>query len=222
MPVHVRPYARRHQSVPRYYKTLREQPALASAIRDFQLEERFARQYLAGRAKLSDFPYYKSYVSTIAAEAAFLREPKRILFIGSGPVPLSAILFARKFPRAQVDIMDVDPAALHTGATVARKAGTPLGRELSMDAATCPTYPEYDVVVMSLEAGPTETSKRAVLSNLFSCVGRDAIVLLRGSRDAGGETFVRTRELLPDNAAVLDTVTTFDGFGETIVTKRKP
>ena len=210
--------------VTKYYRALRERrrlrdvdAPLESAIQDFNLEAAFAERYLAGEVELTDFQYYQSYVRTIESESQLMGKPSQILFVGSGPVPLSAILFARKFPQARIDVLDVDQMALITGAAVASKAGVFFGRQIAVDAAKFPGYGRYDTVVLSMEAGPTDETKRAVLHNLFWRIGSDTLVLLRGSRTP---QFVQTRLLLPEDVMVTGEVSTFDGQGETLAIRK--
>ena len=195
--------------------------AAESALKDFELEDKFADRFLAGQVSLTEFPYYDSYVRTIDAESTLIGRPRRILFIGSGPVPLSAILYARKFPEARVDIVDIDKAALKKGAKVAKKAGTPLGKQIAGDAATIKGLSNYDVVVVALEVGPTDATKRAVLEGMFADAAPRTTVLLRGSRDvpSGGMLFVNTRRLLPSNTTIVGAVPTFDGYSETFAVR---
>ena len=195
-------------------------PAFESAEKDYEVEAEFAEKVLADKAHIFEFPYYSSYVQTIDAESSLLPEPpRRLLFIGSGPVPLSAILYKQKFPLARVDILDIDPVALRVGGRVARKVGTPLDKEILGDAATIGGLDQYDAVVVALEAGPTDTAKRAVLNGLLSRVGPQTTLLVRGSPNVGGSEFVNTRKLLPTNAAVFGSVVTFDSYGETIAVR---
>lgn len=193
---------------------------LESAIEDFNLEAAFAARYLDGEVDLTDFPYYQSYVNTIEQESKLIGKPHRILFIGSGPVPLSAILFARKFPEAQIDIMDINKPALSTGDAVARKAGVFIRSKIFTDAAKFVGYGSYDAIVLSLEAGPTENTKLGILNQLFSRVGPETTVLLRGSRDMGGQEFVNTRKLLASGVKITGSAITFDGKGETLAVKK--
>lgn len=219
--VHVDAYAKGAQPL-RSYLGRDVDMAAESALQDFELEDKFADRFLAGQVALTEFPYYDSYVRTIDAESSLIDgKPKRIIFIGSGPVPLSAILYSRKFPKARVDIVDIDKDALKKGAKVAKKAGTPLGKQIAGDAATIKGLSNYGVVVVALEAGPTEATKRAVLHGLLADVGPRTQVLLRGSRDepSGGMLFVNTRKLLPSNATIIGSVPTFDGFSETFAVR---
>src|SRR3990167_2045879 len=97
MEVRVRSHVRRRVQPPRR-STFVEQKALTdvdaaaleSARKDFEQEDDFADKVLAGKARVEDYPLYGSYVDTIDAEAGLLqRPPKMVLFVGSGPVPLS-------------------------------------------------------------------------------------------------------------------------------------
>ena len=229
MEVRVRSHVRRRVQPPRR-STFVEQKALTdvdaaaleSARKDFDQEDDFADKVLAGKARVEDYPLYGSYVDTIDAEARLLQRPKTVLFVGSGPVPLSAILLAKRFPDARVDIMDISPSALKKGAEVARAAGVPLGDEIASDAKDYTGYAKYDVVVLAMEAGPTTKTKRDVMHGIFSRIRPGTSVLLRGSRGmGGGDIFVETRKLLPHNVEILRSVSTWGGAGETMLTRRR-
>lgn len=222
--VFVHPHVRRQpiQTVSEY-KLARSDDAvtLESARSSSAQEDEFADKILAGEARIEEYPLYDRYVTTIDAEVGLLEKPPRtVLFVGSGPVPLSAILLAKKFPNARVDIMDISQRALGKGAEVARMSGVPLGRQIASDAKDYTGYAKYDAVILALEAGPTTKTKRDVMRGIFSHIGPGTSVLLRGSRGVGGD-FVETRKLLPRNARILRSTSTWEGKGETMLTRRR-
>ena len=59
---------------------------------------------------MSDFPYLDGYRELVAAEAALLRKPSRIIFGGAGPLPISGLLIA-SMTGADVVLVDSDDRA---------------------------------------------------------------------------------------------------------------
>ena len=56
---------------------------------------------------MADFPYYDGYRELVAAEAALLATPRRIIFGGGGPLPISGLLLA-SITGAEVVVVDAD------------------------------------------------------------------------------------------------------------------
>ena len=58
-----------------------------------QLEHEFANRLIRGDVRLSDYPYYERSGDLVRSELALADSfaPHRILFIGSGPLPMSAV-----------------------------------------------------------------------------------------------------------------------------------
>lgn len=219
MLVHVRKYTQRREGDPKYVGRARSDPWEGAS--DYEIEKAFAEKLLAGEAKLEDYPYFWSYVSTIEAEAALLRSPRKIAFVGSGPVPLSAILLAHRFPSADVDLFDIEPEALDIGTLVAGKVGVRLGRTVIQDITKPTDLHGYDVVILALEAPPDRRGKRAALKRILSEVDPGAIVLIRGSAGIDDEDYVYARSVLPRGTVVVGAVPIFDGLSETLAI-RKP
>ncbi len=88
--------------------------ALSSAG-EYQLETHWAGEILASAhpaITLEKFPYHENYLKLTELEFQSLklvgsRPIKKVLFIGSGPLPLSSILMARRFG-IYVDNLDND------------------------------------------------------------------------------------------------------------------
>ena len=59
---------------------------------------------------MSDFPYYDGYRELVVAEAALLSTPRRCIFGGCGPLPISGLLLALT-TGAEVVLVDSDPQA---------------------------------------------------------------------------------------------------------------
>ncbi len=95
-----------------------------------EMERYFSSQWLAwlergsNRAEtLTDivtrFPYYEGYRELVAAESTLLDEPKRVVFGGGGPLPISGLLLA-SLTGAQVVLVDADEEAVARSARLVR------------------------------------------------------------------------------------------------------
>lgn len=119
------------------------------------LENEFVNELLKGRKKLGDYLLYNRFVELIKNEKnlAEISEKDSVLFIGSGPLPITAILLSM-FARCRVDCYDKD----RTFAGISRKVIEKLslsdkikvynkkGENLSEDC--------YSVIVIALLARP--------------------------------------------------------------------
>jgi hypothetical protein len=199
----------------RYMPDENAERQLKSAKEDSALERDFANDYLAGNRSLDEFPARADYEATVSAEADTVPDANNVLFVGSGPVPMSAMLMKERLPKARITIADVDQAALDLGARVTQKAGHKFETAL-MDAAKTKDLGRFDTVVVALEAGPTTQDKKAVVENILNNAPEDATVLLRTSTD---DSFAQVEDL-PGDWEVTDVVPTWGGKGETLVVRR--
>jgi hypothetical protein len=216
--VHVRNYRQRREGDPKYEGRAKSDPWEGAS--DYEIEKAFADKILGGQAKLEDYPYFWSYVSTIEAEGALMDKPRKIAFVGSGPVPVSAILLAHRFPSADVDLFDIEPEALDIGTLVAGKVGVRLGRTIIQDITEPANLSGYNVVVLALEAPPGRRGKRAALKRVISEVDPGTLVLVRGGV-TGKDGYVQSRDLVPRGAEIVGSVPIFDGLSETVVIRKK-
>ena len=99
------------------------------ATGEYALERAWAHRVLAAddpHAALEAFPYLQNYrdltrIEYHAVAGHAPRAPRRALFVGSGPLPLSALLLARHGVR--VDAVDIDPEAVELGGRLAAALG---------------------------------------------------------------------------------------------------
>ena len=189
------------------------------ALEDYNLELKFAKEFLNGTKQFDQFPYYQGYVDTLNAEAPYLKNASKILFIGSGAMPISAILLKQKYPYKTIDLLDMSYDALYIGGRVADRMHVEFGL-IPGNAETYHRLAGYNAIVLALEAGATSESKRKILDNIYSQIKPGTIVLLRGDKNTGGGAYVKTRNLLPAGIKIEASVSTFDGYGETLVTEK--
>jgi ubiquinone/menaquinone biosynthesis C-methylase UbiE len=182
--------------------------------KDFNLESGFARNLLSGKKSIEDFPYYNDYKKTIESEILLLPlHTKKILFIGSGPVPLSAHLMGER-TGAEIHVLERSPEAAKTGSAVLDLLGTKAKTEIG-DAKDFKGYANYDAVVLALEAGDTSDTKSGVIKSIAAQIRPDAVLLARGAKvntgDSGFPTLPKDISGLKANGSV----DTFGGLSQT-------
>lgn len=144
-----------------------------AAIGEAQLEAHWADRIITQNAIAEDFPYWENYVTMMAAEGEFLSKRctpgAKIAFVGSGPLPFSAILLAQAGYR--VTCIDSNVAALTRGENVAnlmqeRAASYSSSMRFAHGTAEHFDYTGMDVVILAALVGRTTAAKAALLSTL--------------------------------------------------------
>lgn len=140
-------------------------------------------------AMLRQFPYMENYERIISREVGLLdasglelNKSHRMLAIGSGPLPMTALLF-HKLRGVVVDQSDIDVHALELGRQVSNALDLPgnyllgAGETLSPDRA-------YDVIFIAVLAGGSHAEKQAIVTNLLPYLVPNGRLLLRSSKGA--------------------------------------
>ena len=170
---------------------LRLNPGLRARIRhlcargEANLEAAWAHRVAAHPASVQGFPYLDHYASLAAAEyiaivQALGRSPRHLVFVGSGPLPLSVVMLHRLATEMSITCLDRDHRAVHSGRSVAR-ALTGDGSRLRFtrcDAAGY-DYSAADVVVVAALVGTTLRQKRALLARIAKSLDADALLAAR-------------------------------------------
>lgn len=162
---------------------------------EYLLERSWARAAVAAenpRAELARFPYHANYERLTQLEVHALlgaveragkeyeeRRVRRVLFIGSGPLPLTSVLLAEVYGM-KVDNVDSDPEAHGLGAELARAAG--LSEELSFrlcDAAELEDLSGYDAVFLAALVGLDEAGKQSIIERLRRRMRPGALLVIR-------------------------------------------
>ena len=142
-----------------------------------ELEYRFARSVIKGQLEISDYLLYERFDTLLRCEMALVPgTPENMLFIGSGPVPISALHMHLQTGRP-VDCLDRDPQAVEISRELVRKAGLENAIRIFCDRGEQHNVSKYDLVLVALLAKP----KRAILRNLRKSTNPGAHILCRTS-----------------------------------------
>jgi nicotianamine synthase len=178
-------------------------------------------------ATLAGFPYLENYRLLVELEwsavvgAAGGRRPTRVAFVGSGPLPLSAVLLARDHD-VVVDSFDRDPGAVRQARAVVDALGLPRLRVRYGDTAMCPRLHDVDVVVLAALVGATPEAKRAVVTQVNARMRPGALLAVRSAHAARSLLYPVLDLDALDGLELLSVVHPFNQVINSIVLARTP
>jgi SAM-dependent methyltransferase len=156
-----------------------------------ELESAWAERVMASDQpceELERFPYYGNYgqltrLEWYAIGGVTTCRPRRVAFVGSGPLPLSAMLLARDYG-VTVTSYDRDPGAVEQGRRLAAALGLAGLTFHRADACRCPDLRGYDVVILAALVGMNAPEKRRVLRQLYARLRPGALLAARSAHGA--------------------------------------
>jgi nicotianamine synthase len=139
---------------------------------------------------LSIFPYYLNYDKMTDLEIESMRlcnvhGDHKALFVGSGPLPLSSIMMARKCG-ISIDNLDMDDEAcalskeLIERVGLLKKIGTIKGNILDMQDLS-----GYQTIFIAALAGESEHEKARIIDHVVARSERDTHIVMRSVSDLG-------------------------------------
>lgn len=161
------------------------------AVGEGELESYWAKQITASdhpTIQLESFPYYDNYLKLTELEYRSMgligaREIKRVLFVGSGPLPLSSVVLARQYG-VYVDNIDNDAQAVTTSTALINHLGlgdiihTELG-----DATEFEGYGDYDAVFLASLVGLESPQKQAIINRIQKQLRPGSLLVVRTAHD---------------------------------------
>lgn len=146
---------------------------------------------------LAQFPYVQNYEQLIGREKAMVerqgKKMQNVLFLGSGPLPLSGIYLAQK-SNCRVTLVERDDRAREISEKLINILGYSSQIEVrSGDAATYDACTGKDLIYIAALAGECTKEEEQILRNVARKKDREALVLLRSAE--GSRTLLyRQRE----------------------------
>lgn len=135
----------------------------AYSVWETELEGQFAQRLISGEVQISDYLLFDRFDELLRRELSLVKglRPQRILFIGSGPMPVSAIHMHLQ-TGVPVDCLDRDPDTVALSRQLLAKAGFSETIRVFCDKGEEYDVSEYDLILVALLAKP----KRSILKNL--------------------------------------------------------
>lgn len=144
------------------------------------------REYQDAKPDLSRFVYYQNYVDLVKLELHALHgvgaNLSNIVFIGSGPLPLSPILMYQNLPSAIMHNIDRDQESIVISSKLLNKLGIAQGfRQHIMDAMDYPHFDTADVVILGALVGQDATEKIQFLKSIGSKMKSGSFLMARSA-----------------------------------------
>jgi hypothetical protein len=186
--------AENHQNTPEVEDTVRRDLHSIYESYETNLEEDFAKKALTSYAQLSDYRLYRRFSRLVRNECKLVHTTSgdRLLFVGSGPFPISAILFSA-ISGAQVDCHECSSTACRISKEILNKLGLS-GRiniiHKTAQNASLPTlespgdYTKYTIIIVGLLAQP----KADILHRIRLSIEAHTRLIIRYSE--GNRTFL--------------------------------
>jgi len=128
-----------------------------------------------------DYPLYARFERLIDREVRLLKGgiPKKMLFIGSGPMPITALCLQHRLG-IQIDCLERFEDAVEESQKVMKKLRVEGRVHVMQGYGESVNVAEYDVVLIALLAKP----KRAILENILRTSQQDVKVIFRTSENS--------------------------------------
>jgi nicotianamine synthase len=143
------------------------------------------------KANLLDaFPYHQNYIDLSRLECSVLSaylpaSPRRIAFIGSGPLPLTSLCIMDNYPEARVHNIDRDAGALDVSRELCAElgvSGMTFGCEDVSQEGSETDWKEFEVVFLAALVGMDNETKMGILGSLARKLKRGTLVVARSAR----------------------------------------
>lgn len=140
---------------------------------EYELEMDFAKKIIQSDSPemiLESFLYYQNYLNLVQLEylnmSFFQPNISHILFLGSGPLPLSAIILAQRY-HLHITLVDVSKQALEISKQVIQKLNLEKNFDfICEDATTYSSQKKYDFVIGASLLFQTKWSENHILKNI--------------------------------------------------------
>jgi hypothetical protein len=192
-----------------------------------RLEEYWANRIASKPDELEAFPYLDNYLDMSHAEYADItrilgREPGHVAFVGSGPLPLTALALGGIDRSLRVDCIDADKEALLASQRVMAALGCSSEQYglIHTDAADM-DYRAYDAVIVAALVGLEPSKKSAVLRNVAASIRSDAKVAARSVPDDGRKLLYPRITQLPGELEFIEESTPPKGVINNLVIARR-
>lgn len=144
------------------------------------------REYQNAKPKLSRFVYYQNYQDLIQLELHVLHgvgaKLENIVFIGSGPLPLSPILMYENLHAAKMHNIDRDQESITISNKLIEKLGISEGfQQYMMDAIEYPDYDQADVVILGALVGQDVEEKMKFLKSIGEKLKSGTFIMVRSA-----------------------------------------
>ncbi len=147
---------------------------------EYELEKHWSKKIIDYPDAISKFSYYQHYQKLIAWEKQIANSiDQKVLFIGAGPLPLSAMLWNQN-SKNKIDCIDKDLEACQLGTACLGALNHEL-RYIWSDIYQHTQF-NYDLIILGALVGQNNEQKQIILNHIARHVKPQTKVLVRSSK----------------------------------------
>lgn len=160
----------------------------ACANAEFLLEEYWANRIVNRESSLKDFPYYTNYLKLALNEISILQKlfkdlhNRKMLFAGSGPLPLSAILFS--FTGLNSSLLDSSKTAIKTSQSLIESLKVIDKNSFSFIQSgilDTDNLGDYDFIFLAALVGVSNSEKERILTHIYNQLNSNQYLVVRSA-----------------------------------------
>lgn len=177
-----------------------------------EIEFFYAQKILASKdyeETLKEFPYYENYEKLCELEHKNLlfcsgrEKVNNLLFIGGGPLPMTAIFLARNYG-AHVTVLEKDRNAVTLSKEIISVLDlSSLVAIVEIDALSFYQYQTFDAIFLAALVGEGDEEKEVIISHVYKQMKEKSLLLLRSAFGARELLYAPVREIYLTNLPVL-------------------
>jgi 16S rRNA G527 N7-methylase RsmG len=170
---------------------------------EFELETNFV-EWLLNKTKLQfrdlhEFEYFNNYQELTNWEHEKIlihsnKSPKKILFIGSGPFPLTGILLGQ-ISDYEITLLDRDSSAIKLSKSLIQKLSLQNINIVQNDIRDYQHIADHDVIIVAALVGENEIESVNIINHIFKQANKKTLIIARTTH---GEREVLYRKINTD------------------------
>ncbi len=159
-----------------------------SSLAEYEMELYWANKILNSKNatnELEKFWYYKNYEQLVDLEYSNIscvnKKIRSALFVGGGPLPLTAILLCKKY-NLTCSVLEKDIDSYRIAVSLIEKLG--LSKSITIiniDAESYNDYNKYSVTYLAAMVGQDESTKSSVINIIHTALQKDQLLICRSS-----------------------------------------
>jgi nicotianamine synthase len=131
------------------------------------------------------FPKYEYYNNLISLEIDCIsyfqdRKNLKVVFVGGGAMPLSAIILAAKFEISSV-VLEIDDKAINLAKNLIKKLGLSNKIKIMKARGEDFNYFNFNLIFLAVMAGVNEESKLKILRRINKTASKKSLIMARSS-----------------------------------------
>jgi nicotianamine synthase len=156
---------------------------------EYELERYWAERIIASRSaekELAQFPYIKNYsdltrLEWFSFQGCQTHKKHSVLFVGGGPMPLTAIMLAHEFGVSST-IIDYDKTAVELSKKLINRLGlTAMIKIRHVDAQEFEDYGKFSVIFVAALAGLLPNDKENIFLRIKQKAKKETHIIARSS-----------------------------------------